>query len=139
MSGTNVIPGQLARGVFVVYDGAGVPITGLVQSDFAVLVAHDGANSSETIVISEIGSGRYGYTFTPPSGGDWYIVVRSGSYNARGWQEEFSAEVTARGGAGGIPALYVHGDWRDQKKRIDSNRNAVLLSAIAEAEDDDDF
>jgi hypothetical protein len=85
--------GDTIYGVFVVYDQANVPITGLTAIDFAAFLSNEGVNSSGTVTIVEVGSGRYGYSFVATDGGEWYLVIRSATYNARGWQDGLEIAV----------------------------------------------
>ena len=98
MSGTTTRVNKLAQGEFVVYDSSNTPVLGLAQSAFTILVAYEGADSAVAVTITEVGNGRYLYSFTPNAVGDWYVVIRHATYNARGWDEEFQA-VTGGGDA----------------------------------------
>lgn len=89
----------IARAYFEVYDSLNVPITGLVNGDFAKFLARDGVNDATAVTVSEIGNGRYFASFTPASTGSWHLLIRSSLYNLRGWHETF--DVTTDG----IPSI----------------------------------
>ena len=79
----------LARGMLTVYDGSNNPVTGLVNGDFTKFVSRDGADSAVVATVSEVGNGRYTYTFTPTATGYWHLLFRNATYNKRGWEDEF--------------------------------------------------
>lgn len=153
MSGTTVRVNALVEGLFIVYDSARVAVTGLVQSGFTTFVAYEGAVSAVAVTITEVGSGRYLYSFKPNAAGDWYIIIRHATYNARGWDEEFQA--LPGGGDGGGDGAEENRQWqrtpardraiRDRWARSrlsEDERDAMLrdatLIAIIEAVDDDE-
>lgn len=138
MSDYSVDVGATARGTFVVYDGLGNPIAGLTRADFSILLENDGFDYSSTaVVIEEISSGRYHYSFVPAAGGNWYLLIRSGSYNAQGWDEDFEVRVTARGGGGAVKRSYLTREILDRAKRLEQANEAALMTAVMEACDDD--
>jgi hypothetical protein len=133
-------------GVFVVYDYLHVPVTGLTQSDFTIYLSHNGAISSEAVTISEVGNGRYLYTFTPNEIGEWYILIIHSVYNPRGWDDEFIAEEQGERVATGSTWPYSK-DYlrrtREQYERRDrmmrkrkTLNTAALLAILLAAEDD---
>jgi hypothetical protein len=84
--------GTLVRGSFAVYDTVtNAPILGLVNGDFTKLVAKNHVDDAAVVAISEIGSGRYGYTITLSVVAYWHVLIRHATYNLRGWQDEFDA------------------------------------------------
>lgn len=78
-------------GAFAIYTQANppVPVTGLAQSDFTSLMARNNADMTPTLTITEIGSGRYGYRFTPTLTGYYHVLIRQATHNPRGEQDEF--------------------------------------------------
>jgi hypothetical protein len=141
--------GDTVLGVFVVYGATDLPITGLIQSDFSSFLSKDGVDSAEPVSIVEVGDGRYGYSFGAVDGGEWYLVVRSGSYNARGWQDSVEVQVVVTIGSGGgykgggarkrelEHKYYLPQNWRESVLLAENNERAkLLLVAITEADDD---
>lgn len=76
------------RGSFAVYDSLNAPVTGLVSGDFSKLLALDGVDNAIPITVTEIGSGRYTYTFTATTG-YWFVLIRHATYHPRGFQDEY--------------------------------------------------
>jgi hypothetical protein len=76
------------RGSFAVYDSSNVPVTGLVNGNFTKLLALDGVDNATTLTVSEIGSGRYTYTFTATAG-YWFVLIRHATHAPRGFQDEY--------------------------------------------------
>lgn len=73
-----------------VFDVLPVGVSGLVNSDFTKVLLVNGATSTDTITISEIGtSGRYGLTFTPTANGDYFYETYQTSEPNRRWIENF--------------------------------------------------
>lgn len=135
-------------GIFVVYDYLHAPVTGLLQSAFTTYLAHDGASSSEAITITEVGNGRYVYTFTPNDIGEWYILIIHSTYNPRGWDDEFIAEQegsTIPGTSGSswpFAKDYLNRTrqqyeqrYRTMRRRKALNEAALLAILLAEEED----
>lgn len=109
--------GNTVRGAFSVFTTGNVPVTGLVEADFSILLALDLVDSAVPVSIAEIGHGRYGYSFVAPADGYWYLTIRYASQNPRGWQDEIrvSVQVGAQGGSGYDP---------EAERRPRSNRDA---------------
>lgn len=84
------------RGEFIVFNASDAPVTGLGDSDFTKLLSKDGADQSTTgLTITEVGNGRYTYTYTPASVGYWVVRIANATYKPRGWVDEY--DVTADG------------------------------------------
>ena len=72
---------------FVVIDGGGTLITGLVQGDFTLALYNpSGTEVSGTIAvtIAELALGNYSTTFTPDAVGAWLLVVTHATYFSYG-------------------------------------------------------
>jgi uncharacterized protein (UPF0261 family) len=80
-------PGVI-RGSFAVYDVQSNPVTGLDNSDFEKLAALDGVDASTDLAVTEVGDGRYTYTFTATAG-YWCINIRQSTNAPRGFQDEY--------------------------------------------------
>ena len=122
MADAKVFTGTV-QGGFVVYTDAGVPVTGLVQSDFTALLSKDGVDDAVTAVtISEVGQGRYHYAFLAPTVAEWFLVIRYAVENPRGWSEDLIAVAlsTYTGAGGSAPKKY----WGKQKTNM---RNAFMI------------
>ena len=138
-SSLEVLPaGSIIYGIFEVYN-VSTPVTGLIQSNFTTYLTTSGTPSSAVITISEVGNGRYIYSFTPDAEGEWYILIVHAVYNPRGWDEEF----IVGGGLGGTSSSswpfvkdyyrnrahqYRHVEEEEDRKRKKRNND-----------DDDDF
>lgn len=83
------------RGVFAVYDASNVAVTGLVDGNFTKRLTLNGANDVTAVTVTEVGNGRYTYTFTPGSTGHWHVLITHATYGPRGWSEDF--DVTTDG------------------------------------------
>ena len=79
----------LVRGMLTVYNGSNSAVTGLVGTDFTTFISKDGVDSAVAVTITEVGSGRYTYTFTPTATGYWHLLFRNTANNPRGWIDEF--------------------------------------------------
>lgn len=113
------VPEGVVQGGFVVYTDAHAPVPGLVQGNFTVLLAKDGAVNGTAVIVSEVGNGRYHYEFDA-TGGEWFLVIRYSPENARGWSEDvLVASVSVGSGSGGAPRKY----W-DKPAEM---RNAFML------------
>lgn len=69
---------------FLVFDGVGNPVTGLVDGDFAKnLYNPSGAevSGSVTVVVSELGDGIYRVIFTPNALGSWVLSLTEAGNN----------------------------------------------------------
>lgn len=84
---------------FAVYTSSQVAVLDLTTGDFAFLLFVDGAASIVSVTVTEMSGGCYEASFTPPTTGTWYLMIRHATYNKRGWQETF--DVTSDG----IPTL----------------------------------
>jgi hypothetical protein len=130
-------------GVFVVYDYLHVPVTGLTQADFDVYLSNDGVDAAEPVSITEVGNGRYKYTFTPLSIGEWYILIVHSVYNPRGWDDEFIVQVDRslqEGGGASWPYAKdylrrMRGEYerldRDRKRFESDDEEALILIVTA--------
>lgn len=109
-------------------------VTGLnVSSDFTILLTKDGASQTVggggiAVTIAEIANGRYSITWTPPSAGQWELVVIQAS---NGIVATYSYNVTADGAdfAGilaRLPAALVSG-------RMDSHVGAMANNVVTDA------
>ena len=76
------------RGSFTVYDVAHSPVTGLVNANFTKLLALDGVDNATAVTVTEIGNGRYTYTFAATAG-YWFVLIRHATYAPRGFQDEY--------------------------------------------------
>jgi len=66
---------EIIRYPFEVYDASDQPLTG-ESGNVVTRLTHNGANASEAVTVSEIGStGRYEATFTPTSLGTYKLTV----------------------------------------------------------------
>lgn len=77
--------------IFSVFDPVtGLPVSSLVQGDFAITLLLNTAvpGSPPTVVIANLGSGRYSVTWTPGTLGYWYMSIRNATYNMQGWKDE---------------------------------------------------
>lgn len=61
----------------ILRDNAGLPFTGLVDTDFAVLEAYALSQPTTTAVVSvvEIGEGEYSFSFSPSSAATWTLHI----------------------------------------------------------------
>lgn len=143
-------PGDTVVGAFSVFTAGNVAVTGLVTGDFSILLALDLVDSAVPVSITEIGQGRYGYSFVPPAEGYWYLTIRYAADNPRGWQDEVRVAVHAVGGGGGVAdgtgrRRHFSHDAEDRARRQKAlelaartaEQDAVLLSLIAEELTDD--
>lgn len=147
-SSLSVVPvNEPVSGIFVVYDYLHAPVTGLLSSAFTIYLSFDGSSVSNVVTITEVGNGRYLYTFTPDMAGEWYILIIHPTYNPRGWDDEFEAEESGQRTATGSTWPYTK-DYirrtreeyerrhRIMRKRKTQNR-AALLAIILAAEEED--
>lgn len=49
--------------------------TDLEESDFNVLLLHNGVSSAEEVTFSDLGNGDYGFSFLPNAVGSWVLRV----------------------------------------------------------------
>lgn len=125
MADAKVFTGTV-QGGFVAYTDVGVPVTGLVQSDFTALLSKDGVDDAVTsVAISEVGQGRYHYAFSAPTVAEWFLVIRYAAENPRGWSEDLIAVAlsTYTGAGGSAPKKY----WGPQKTNM---RNAFMIDEL---------
>ena len=142
MSGVLVSVGVLVEGMFEVYDSSNAPVLGLVKADFTVLLAYEGAGSAIAVAVTEVGNGRYLYSFTPNAAGDWYVSIRHATYNARGWSDEFQARSGGSSAGGVFRWMYENAEedgklvalQKKQREWAEANRAAIAI-AVLEAVD----
>lgn len=140
---STVTVGQPVLGVFVVYNYLHQPVTGLTQGSFTALLSTEGAASSEPITITEMSYGRYLYSFTPTTVGQWYILIKHATYNPRGWDDEFIAEErTATGSTWPYTQDYLRRTrdeyerhFREMRKRQDLDDEDALIAILLALED----
>lgn len=89
------------RGILVIYNYLHQPVTGLGEGEFTTTLTYEGVVSSIPVTISEVGNGRYLYSFTATSPGEWYLSIIHSTYNPRGWDEEFRVEGDIGASSGG--------------------------------------
>lgn len=131
------LPGQPISGSFEVFNGD-TAVTGLTAANFTIRLSFDLASSAIAVTITEVGNGRYAYTFTPDQVGYWYILITHATYNARGWDDDFYV-TGGGGGAGGswpmIEDYYEKAVADDERKTIARRRRRMddeaILFAIA--------
>jgi hypothetical protein len=117
------LPEGPVQGGFVVYNDANSPVVGLLSSDFEVLLSKDGVNNGAAVTLSEVGSGRYHYSFTADPG-EWFLLIRHAPENARGWSENIvTVSISVGTGGGGAPKKY-RGPQRTNM------RNAFMLDEL---------
>jgi len=78
---------------FVVTDGSGNPVTGILSGAFTTLLydpTGTEVSSTVTITISELGSGNYRLSFTPIVLGDWAITITHATYFPWGKRENYT-------------------------------------------------
>lgn len=93
MARSSQLVNTLIHGTLVLYDSSNNPVTGQVQGNFTFLVAFNGVVNGTAITLTEIGSGRYDYTFTPTVVGYYHILIRNAVYDPRGQQDEFDVST----------------------------------------------
>lgn len=104
--------GQVGVGAVLhvsVLDFDGTPVTGLVGTDFEVLVVANGVVSGVVPTITDVGSGVYSVTLTPDVGGTWSIYIHVVPTEDR-YEEMFQVElpvVASLLDARGLTALRV--------------------------------
>ena len=76
-------------GMLTVYTSANIAVTGLTGANFTKYISLSGVDQSTTITVTEVGNGRYMYSFTPTVVGYWHLLFTNATYNPRGWQDEF--------------------------------------------------
>lgn len=81
--------GTTVRGMLTVYNTSNVAVTGLSQANFTIRISLNAVDQATVVTITEVGNGRYTYSFTPSSTGYWHLLFTNATYNPRGWQDEF--------------------------------------------------
>ncbi len=104
---------EIIRCAFEVYDASDAPLTGQ-SGNVTTRLTHNGANASETVTVSEIGStGRYEATFTPTSLGVYALIIDKTAISADTRIEN--------GGMWEVEAV----DLDDLKTEIDANETKI--------------
>lgn len=125
MADARIALGSNVYGGFNVYTDENVPVTGLVQANFQILVAKDGGHSSVPVTIGETGDGRYWYRFTPSDVGEWFIVIRYAVEVPRGWSEDLVVYAVSVGtGGGAAPEKY----WKTSRPEMSNGFMRELLN-----------
>jgi hypothetical protein len=68
---------------FRLADSNGVAVTGRVQTDFSVVFTRNTLTCADTMVISELGTGRYFASYTPSAVGSDYIEIYDSGTDTR--------------------------------------------------------
>lgn len=82
------------RGMLTVYNTSNTAVTGLTQANFTIRISAGGVDQGTAVTITEVGNGRYTYTFTPTAVGYWHLLFTNATYNPRGWQDEFDVSAS---------------------------------------------
>jgi len=90
----SIAPGETIIDQFPVFNDDGYTTkTGLLAGDFTVSVYVDGASTSLTVTITEIGStGNYRMSYSPPTEGYWNVQVLA-DFNKDIWVSEAIAQA----------------------------------------------
>lgn len=81
----NAIVGEVVRRQHTVINLLGAHPTGLLISDFTIALYLDGVAATETVTLSDLGSGNYEFLFTPLSPGIYTFFGTEGAFaNSQG-------------------------------------------------------
>lgn len=79
--------------IFEIFNAVtGLPVAGRDLSELTVKIFRNAAVPSPlpSVVLSELGDGRYLATYSPGAFGYWYLGIRDTVYNPQGWTDEIN-------------------------------------------------
>jgi len=133
--------GTEVRHIIEVRNVSGVPVTGLVQANFVVTLRRQDSASlvsgSETVTITEIGSGGYWVTYTPADAAALYLLTVTHALHIvtpDRFEDQVAAGVVPASGPWLSTLANVKRDLKIEKSDDDARISALLESVTRQAE-----